>query len=99
MIAESERKMAEMAQVGSIDPPHGKTFSEYLVAVLCWPVEMVIMAITYLICGVILAVSGVVVFIMEFVFNFVVGAIVLLLSFWVLGAILKVCWMIWGPKQ
>ena len=35
----------------------------------------------------------------ELIFKIILGVVMLFLTCWMLGAVLKICWMIWGPKN
>ncbi len=94
-----ENNGAEVALAGSHVPQASKTVRDYVVDIGCWMIDAVVNTITFIIGGAILIVGGIVVSIVEFVVKLVLGLAMLWVSCWVIGALLKLCWMIWGPKN
>ena len=76
-----------------------KSWRDYVVDVGCWIIDAVVKSVTFIISGAIFMVGGAALFVVELIAKIVLGIIMLLITCWMLGAVLKVCWMIWGPKN
>lgn len=76
-----------------------KSWRDYVVDVGCWIIDAVVKSVTFIISGVIFMVGGAALFVVELIAKIVLGIVMLWITCWMLGAVLKVCWMIWGPKN
>jgi hypothetical protein len=75
------------------------SWRDYVVDVGCWIIDAVVKAFTFVISGAIFMVEGAAFFVCELIFKIILGVMMLFLTCWLLGAVLKICWMIWGPKN
>ena len=96
--AESGMKAGGMVAVCG-EPKASKSFSDYVVDVGCWIIDAVVKSVTFIISGAIFMVGGAALFVVELIAKIVLGIVMLWITCWMLGAVLKVCWMIWGPKN
>jgi hypothetical protein len=99
MAAENGQGMAEMAVAGPMGPKVGKSFSDYVVDIGCWIIDAFFKTITFIVSGAIVMVGSAVIFVIELIVKIVLGAAMLWLSCWVFLWLVKICWMIWGPKN
>ena len=98
LTTESETKtVAEAVDAGKIKVQ--KTFRDYLVDICCWIIDAVVKAVTFVITGVMLMVGGALYFVITTILKIAFGIAMLLITCWIVGALLKICWMIWGPKN
>lgn len=99
LTAESEMKVAEVAAVDVVEIKAGKTYRDYIVDICCWTIDAVIKTITFVITSALLMVGGALFFVIETIVKIVFGLIMLCLTMWIFGALFRICWMIWGPKD
>lgn len=98
MEATSGMKAGAMV-IGGSECKASKSFSDCVVAVGCWIIDAVVKAVTFVISGAIFMIGGAAFFVAELIVKIVLGVVMLFLTCWMLGAVLKICWMIWGPKN
>lgn len=79
--------------------PEGRNAREYIIAIGCGIIDAVVKAVTFVISGAIFMIGGAAFFVVELIVKIVLGVVMLFLTCWMLGAVLKICWMIWGPKS
>jgi len=76
-----------------------KTARDHVIVIGCWIIDAVVKAFTFVISGAIFMVGGAALFVVEWIVKIALGIVMLFITCWMLGAVLKVCWMIWGPKN
>ena len=76
-----------------------KSWRDYVVDVGCWIIDAVVKSVTFIISGAIFMVGGAALFVVELIAKIVLGIVMLLITSWMLGVVLKICWMIWGSKN
>ena len=76
-----------------------RSFRDHVIVVGCWLIDAVFKAVTFVISGAIVMIGGAAWFVIELVIKIVLGVVMLVITCWMLGAVLKICWMIWWPKN
>ena len=99
LTVESEVKAVETKAVDSVVPKARKSLQDHVVDICCWAIDAVVKTVTFVISGAILMVGGVIFFVVETIVKIAFFIVMLVITFWVLGALFRIGWMIWGPKN
>ena len=75
-----------------------RSFRDHVIVVGCWLIDAVSKTVTFVISGAIVMIGGAALFVGEMIVKIMLGAVMLVITCWMLGAVFKICWMIWGPK-